>query len=72
MYFNRCFLKDVAANVYIYIMAYNDESYDGVLALPEMLAFKCLFQISVMKSTFDRFVIKYVLGAVKQKYTILT
>ena len=23
MYFNRCFLKDVAANVYIYIMAYN-------------------------------------------------
>ena len=26
MYFNRCFLKDVAANVYIYIMAYNDAS----------------------------------------------
>lgn len=24
MYFNRCFLKDVAANVYIYIMAYNE------------------------------------------------
>lgn len=34
MYFNRCFLKDVAANVYIYIMAYNALTYgtDGLIS----------------------------------------